>query len=297
MLKQATNQQGKALLYKESLWYETLQRHIDEAEVERPAVPNAWIKTDRTGFFLERVKGQSIWKEWDGLSIEDRAFVLRRVVEERRKIFNLKTFEPTQEQLQADVQTEAYTKLINRYDEIRDVIEAFGPITRVNGWWLKNDPQTTIGLVWQALRKHYTQTPAEYGFIHGDLQLSNSMVNTDDLSVAIIDPRGYFGKTSFYGLEDYDNGKLLYSLSGYDKFNYAKDFGIKICNDEITFKVPRMPLEGLQDLVGELFKPVHHLWLGVCWQGLAQYIKNDPVKSVAAHYHGLMLMEQALEDL
>jgi hypothetical protein len=39
----------------------------------------------------------------------------------------------------------------------------------------------------------------------------------------------------------------------------------------------------------KIFKPVHYYWLAVNWIGLAQYIKNDPVKSVCAYYHGLYL--------
>jgi hypothetical protein len=45
------------------------------------------------------------------------------------------------------------------------------------------------------------------------------------------------------------------------------------------------------------FKAVHYGWLAVCWIGLAQYVRNDPVKSVAAHYHGLAMAEKWLASL
>ena len=48
---------------------------------------------------------------------------------------------------------------------------------------------------------------------------------------------------------------------------------------------------GLGDLV-KVFKREHYLWLAVIWHGLAQYIKNDPVKSLCAHYEGMVLMHQ-----
>lgn len=38
-----------------------------------------------------------------------------------------------------------------------------------------------------------------------------------------MNPRGYFGKTKFYGDKDYDWAKVYYSLAGnYDQFNQKK---------------------------------------------------------------------------
>ena len=40
------------------------------------------------------------------------------------------------------------------------------------------------------------------------------MFDTFDMKTILIDPRGYFGKTKFYGDVDYDWAKLYYSLCG-----------------------------------------------------------------------------------
>jgi hypothetical protein len=111
--------------------------------------------------------------------------------------------------------------------------------------------------------------------------------------VTFIDPRGYFGETELYGLPDYDYAKTLYSLSGYDLFNYSQSFHINnISDSEIEFEIPK-PNADLATL-STLFNPEHYLWLAVIWIGLAQYIKNNPIKSVTAHYHGLYLATKYL---
>jgi hypothetical protein len=202
-----------------------------------------------------------------------------------------------------DIRIEARDKLLTRYDEIDQVVQAFGPVTWVNGQKLKNPfkPRETIVALFERLIKFY-RSVEHHSLIHGDLQMSNSMINPDTLEVTFIDPRGYFGKSDTFGVADYDIAKLLYSLSGYDLFNYSKDFhlmhnGLNIGRGqwEMNFTIPKPNLGGTGLLLRERFSEVHYLWLAVVWIGLAQYIKNDPVKSVAAHFHGLAMAERFLD--
>lgn len=297
VLKQATNNQGRTILEREMNWYKELDRLVTTSKVPRPAVPRTWIATDGSGFFMSRVKGVPIWKAWPDLSPVDRNYVLSQVIKERESIFNLRAKSPGLPTILEDVKTEAHTKLLNRYAEIRGVVSSFGQIESVNGHTLRElDPERTINRLHEAISSYYTnRARTKYGFIHGDLQLSNSMVDLDTLKVTIIDPRGYFGKTELAGLEDYDIGKLLYALSGYDTFNCSREFHIKqIRYGVIEFDIPEPSQVGIENIMDSHFKLIHRLWLAVCWIGLGQYIKNDPVKSVCAHYHGLVLAEQAL---
>ena len=296
VLKQATNEQGKKVLKREIEWYRRLDELLDHPLDARPAVPRTWIAADNSGFFMERVEGVPIWKAWHDLSPVDRRFVITQLIEQREDLFSLDAQEVPIETVIRDVQVEAHTKLLDRYREIKGVIDAFGTIKTVNSWTLREmDPVNTINRLFKALKSYYeSHTPHLYGFIHGDLQMSNSMVNMKTRKVTIIDPRGYFGQSVGLGLEDYDIGKLLYALSGYDSFNTSREFFITRERTALAFDIPEPSHEGIRELMSEHFKPVHQLWLAVCWIGLAQYIKNDPVKSIAAHYHGLVLAEKAL---
>jgi len=196
---------------------------------------------------------------------------------------------------EGDVKAEAYDKLLARYDEIEHVIASFGKIDRVNGQQLtEQDPRKTIEAVYKELVAQYDQS-TQYCLIHGDMQMSNTMINPDTMEVSLIDPRGYFGKSEVYGLADYDIAKMYYSLTGYDLFNYSRDFGIKSLKDGIIeFDIPKPDVTGCEEIMEARFKHAHRLWLAVIWLGLAGYIKNDPVKSVCAHYHGLAMAERVL---
>jgi len=298
VLKQAMNDQGRKILKKEVEWYQHLDSLVESWF--RPAVPRTWIASDGSGFFMSKVQGVPIWKAWHQLSSVDRAHVLSQLIQQRQNLFRLEVQPVQLSTVLADVKQEAYAKLIDRYTEIKAVLDAFGQIRIVNRHQLSElDPIKTINRVHQALAQHYTRNSGalEYGFIHGDLQFSNSMVDLDTMKVTIIDPRGYFGKTSLSGLEDYDIGKLMYALSGYDSFNTSRDFFITREGGALAFGIPAPSHVGIEGIIAEHFKPVHRGWLAVCWIGLAQYVRNDPIKSIAAHYHGLVLAEKWLASL
>jgi Phosphotransferase enzyme family/MobA-like NTP transferase domain len=300
VLKSALNAQGEGLIKREVAWYNEL--NAMRSTVRRPM---HWSNPEKASFVMTKVKGVPVWQQWPKLDAEGRRMVLTRIFDELDKMHEHK--KPVgYDQVQLDIKTEAYDKLIARYDEIKPLIDAFGPVQWVvtNGAQYKLkclDPKVTIKKLFDALIAEY-DTPY-HSLIHGDLQMSNTMIDPATLEVTFIDPRGYFGKTTTYGCADYDIAKLLYSLSGYDLFNYSKDFhlkhnGLGEVGDGsqqwfIEFNIEQPSWDGCQQIIADRFKRVHRLWLAVIWIGLAQYIKNDPVKSVAAHYHGLVMAESA----
>lgn len=293
VLKKALNTQGERLIKREIAWYEELKRV--GAGVKRP---DFWPASDRKSFVMSKVDGVPVFQFWKTLDNENRGLVLERLFEQMDALHSVE-MPPLSELLNdpaADIKAEAYDKLLARYDEIEHVIAAFGPVHKVNGYDLKeSDPRKTIKALFDALIAEYGDD-TKYCLIHGDMQMSNTMINPDTMEVSLIDPRGYFGKSEIYGLADYDMAKMLYSLTGYDLFNYSRDFGIKSLKDGIIeFDIPKPDLTGCEDIMSKRFTRVHDLWLAVIWIGLAGYIKSDPVKCVAAHYHGIAMAERMLK--
>lgn len=290
VLKKALNDQGKTLMAREVEWYLTLDDL--NSEVSRPEV---WLGRDRASFVMSKVEGVPIFKLWQTLDADGRALVLTRIFEQMDKLHSTQEHKVTNDIVQRDVRLEACDKLMKRYDEIKDMIAAFGEVHQVNGYVLKErNPGVMISRLHQRLHNEYAET-TEYSVIHGDLQMSNSMINPDTMEITLIDPRGYFGKTETYGLPDYDIAKLYYSLTGYDQFNYSREFHIRKFKDgEIEFEVPQPMLGGCEEIMKERFQHRHELWLAVIWLGLAGYIKNDPVKSLCAHWHGMTLADKLL---
>ena len=58
----------------------------------------------------------------------------------------------------------------------------------------------------------------EYSLIHGDIHLGN-ILEGETSELYFIDPRGYFGNSKLFGLEEYDYAKLLFGISGYSIFD------------------------------------------------------------------------------
>jgi tRNA A-37 threonylcarbamoyl transferase component Bud32 len=293
VMKSALNKQGETLIAREINWYRKV--HKDGYGV---SIPEIWPADDGKSFIMDKVEGEPIFKVWPALDPQGRGIVLRKIFEQLDRLHDDgDLFAVGTDTVLRDVKIEACDKLLARYREIKDVIKAFGPITHVNGLYIGDlNPEVTIHKLYARLHEHYAGTE-DYSMIHGDLQMSNSMIDTSNLEVSFIDPRGYFGKSELMGLPDYDIAKVYYSLSGYDLFNYSRDFHIKeLADGHLEFEIPKPNLDGCEDVMGERFWHQHRLWLAVIWIGLAGYIKNDPVKSLCAHYHGLAIAEQIFRD-
>ena len=125
----------------------------------------------------------------------------------------------------------------------------------------------------------------EYSIILGDCQFSNIL--SCEENIIFIDPRGYFGDSQIYGPVEYDYAKILYALSGYDKFN-SEYFNISHINDGcLYFKIDNMMDLAETDFFK--FENIHRAFLVIIWLSLAEYNKNNIWKCLASYYHGLYL--------
>lgn len=232
---------------------------------------------------------------------QDRAELIDKMLEQLNYIHAAPVSEdilPDESVRADDIMIEAHSKLITRCNEISGFLSAFGHIHSVNGVVLPEHDsvnelaKSVISKLSAKILKAHRDMGIPYAFIHGDFQMSNTMVDTSNENgdVWVIDPRGYFGTTSLYGPIAYDRAKMLYALSGYDLFNYSEGFYISQLRDgELKFALPSYDSEVVQTAIDTRFSELEHMWLAVIWIGLAQYIKCDPVKCLCAFYHGMTL--------
>ena len=114
--------------------------------------------------------------------------------------------------------------------------------------------------------------------------MSNIMKSTDKMY--LIDPRGYFGNTKLFGPSEYDVGKIMYSLSGFDYFN---------SNDKLTFYIEgcniMLDINNNIDPFLHLFKDSKLLiYMTILhWLGLSDYTRLNIHKCVSAFYYGIYL--------
>ena len=131
--------------------------------------------------------------------------------------------------------------------------------------------------------------------IHGDPNFSNTMYGKN--KVWFIDPRGYFGTTRLYGPETYDFAKVLYAISGYDKFNADSNFGhYDLKNGNLNLSIPSLE-DFMEGDIKELFNEEIYSWLGIIWTNLGGYFKNNPLKAVLAYYYGLYISTLIIDSI
>lgn len=295
VIKKPLTAQGERLMEFESHWYQTVAENYSNVKV-----PRAYKEVGGKGLVLDRVNGVPVFDLINTLSPENRSTVLKNMRDGLSELHEARI--PMSYRLASDdIKKEAFDKLINRYKEIEVVINTFGEnISVVNGIDISTIgnlcdsgiARTAYKRLLDALMAEYKDIEV-YSAIHGDSQMSNTLSDPETLEITFIDPRGYFGNTAVYGIPDYDIAKMLYSITGYESLNNSKSFHLTdLTQTSIDFEIRTIPVR--QDDM-EPFSRIHWLWVCVIWLGLAGYIKNDPIKSLAAHYHGLAMTAQVLD--
>ena len=147
--------------------------------------------------------------------------------------------------------------------------------------------------------------PTRFHFIHGDLQLSNSLIDRNG-RLYLIDPRGCFGGTPLYGDALYDFAKLYYSFcGGYDVFSTGRNR--VVADRDGGFSVsPLLPphvLARRRELFERELRGVEYLGRGmaeidiahaIIWLSAVDYTANDVLSSMYAYLLGTMLLSDAL---
>jgi hypothetical protein len=195
------------------------------------------------------------------------------------------------------VNQEAVVKTNDRFDHVWPIINAIGgSIKQVNSIELPEHLSYKELALWLGSRilRHYSKSSVisagSIAFIHGDCNFSNALIDTTS-NVTLIDPRGYFGDLNCLGPVDYDYAKILYSLSGYDRFNNSPLFNLKkLTQDEVEFIIEKPVSSEIEaEVESAIGSPVRTMWVALIWINLASYFVNNPIKAYAAFFHGLSL--------
>ena len=82
--------------------------------------------------------------------------------------------------------------------------------------------EEAVEYLWTRCKVLLEKEECVFSLIHGDCNFQNILVGPDE-HLVFIDPRGYFGSYgSPYGLPAYDRAKVVFALTGYDRFDRAK---------------------------------------------------------------------------
>lgn len=278
LIKEAVDAQGKILAERESAWYDkAAQNKID-------ILPVIYGKNPLK---MEYIKGKNVY-EYD-LDYEQKKRVLHRLAASLQELHQSEQVPPDS----FSMKEAYYNKTMDRLARLEDLV----PFARekeivVNGKRCRN-----IYYHKRELEKRLEGLSCDtFCFIHGDCTFSNILLRADGTPV-LIDPRGYFGYTEFYGDERYDWAKLYYSIVGnYDRFN-LKDFRLEFMDGEVRLDIASNHWE---DMEQEFFQVTGadeeeiRLLHAVIWLSLTTYAWQDYDSVCGAFYNGLYYLEDVL---
>lgn len=285
--KTAIDEQGRRLAVREVAWYKKMQgKDFDN-------IPTIY---EYEPLCMERIDGKNIY-EYDNIPMEQKRVILEQIIDCLKQVHSLETVAADRNSFY-----DAYLgKTFERLKRVKNLVPfANDEIVIINGRKCRN-----VFYHQEELKKLVmAYCPNEFKLIHGDCTFSNTMLKENPLTgldsiPMLIDPRGYFGTTEFYGDVAYDWVKLYYSLfSNYDQFN-LKRFDLEINDNCVNLKIVSNNWECMENdffelLEGEVTKKQMRLLLAIIWLSLTTYAWEDYDSICGAFYNGLYYLEEVL---
>ena len=278
VIKMGLTGEGKDLIDRELKWYKAVSDYgFDE-------IPKIYSYDPLT---MERIHGDNIFKA--DLNDMQKKETIDRLVASLQTLHGYEKVEKDVFGLQEDY----FNKTLKRIQGIRYAIPFSDcEYININGRKCKNVLFFQDELQ-QKIQEYLYET--EFGPIHGDCTLTNTMIDTNG-KIYFIDARGYFGKRAIYGDVYYDWAKLYYSINGkFDQFN-IKNFTLEIKETEVEFQIAPSEWEHLT--VYFLSKIDHcdlakiKLIHSIIWLSLASHAWEDYDSLCTAFYYGTLLLDE-----
>ena len=282
VLKYPINEQGRKLAEDEIAWYKKV------ATLGYKNIPQIY---GYDPLVMEKIKGQNIF-EYAFLTKGFKRALLSKIVDALK---NLHKLEPCISAQQGDCEENYITKTFARLEKVKDLV----PFAQDEYVYINEKKCHNIFYVKDRIISDMQQMyPQEFYLIHGDCTFHNMMIETDGVRPILIDPRGYFGQTKFYGDVDYDWAKLYYSVVGdYDQFN-RKNFSLEIREKDVDLMIVSNNWKELETDFFELtqsnpkkIKLLH----AIIWLSLTTYAWEDYDAICGAFYKGLLELQEYLD--
>jgi len=279
LIKSSTNRIGKDIIEREIKYY----KYISKFELNFPK-----IFANGEDFFIMEKKYE--YFNVNKLLLNDD--ILKIIFIKLNIIHNCKIKIVDKITYESDIKNEFYDKILSRLNEVTSLINFIKP-EKVNDIFINQ--HNIQDIVYDLYVKINDKLNGKYTYhlIHGDCQFSNTLYNFKNNDICFIDPRGYFGKTLFFGIKEYDYSKVLYALSGYDAFNNEDKYYFTYENNNLNTNINSNDLLKFKHIFEENnidFELCLYM-MAIHWLGLASYNRNNINKCVAAYYQGIFLYD------
>ncbi len=283
VLKYPIDEQGKKLAEDEISWYKKV------SELGYTNIPKIY---GYDPLVMEKIKGDNIFA-YAFLTKGFKRALLTKIVDALKRLHTL--IPPIDANIN-DCESNYIIKTFERLAKVRELV----PFAREEAVFINDKKCTNIFVIKDKIitdiRKMY---PQRFYLTHGDNTFHNMMIETDGVRPILLDPRGYFGKTKFYGDVDYDWAKLYYSLVGdYDQFN-RKNFSLEIHRNSVDLEIVSNNWKDVEDdffvLTGANRQKIKLLH-AIIWLSLTTYAWEDYDAICGAFYKGLFELQRYLDD-
>ena len=239
------------------------------------------------GFIMEKIKGKSVYQKLKELDFNDQTDLVKNIIKNVEDIHKRGEKNIENRLLLIDIDIEFNKKIYERIENVYDIINSFSFLNSVNGIKIVHDHNYIINDLYEKIKNFYIKNNTNYCTIHGDSHFSNIIISDDD-KIIFIDPRGYFGNSIFYGLKEYDIGKLVYSLSGFDEINNNEKHHFNIIGKNIDVNINNN-IDAFIDLFDSYNKEILLYMTILTWLGLTDYTKVNVNKCISCYYYALYL--------
>lgn len=282
VIKRGKNEYGIKIGKFETDWY----KHIKK--LKYPYIPEIYSYSPLT---MQKITGYNIF-ELDCLVTSQKEIILSKVISALEKLHSL---EPPKPIIPSDIRETYFEKTFRRLDTIKNLVPfAQKPFLRINDRYYRN-----VFYMKEEIKDFVEKSmPSCFSLIHGDCTFSNILYDTFNSKAVLIDPRGYFGQTQYYGDEDYDWAKLYYSLYGnYDQFN-RKKFSLKIGSDNVEIVIKSSGWECMKnyflDRIPNAKRQKIEFLHALIWLSLTTYAWDDYDSICGAFYNGILHIGEIL---
>jgi beta-phosphoglucomutase-like phosphatase (HAD superfamily) len=240
------------------------------------------IKYGLNYYEMENINGITAHTYFKSSTFKEQVNLIKELLLFIQTFHSNDTIPVSKNQLLNDIDIEFRLKVNKRLKNVSVIINEFNYIKTVNGIEISHSIKYIKENLYNKVQ-NYFKNKNEYQTIHGDPHMSN-ILKGDKLY--FIDPRGYFGTTKLFGLPEYDIGKIVYSLSGFDYFNSDAKMHFYIDKTNII-----VDINNSIDLFINLFnEPSILIDMTILhWFGLADYNRLNIHKCVSAYFYGIYL--------
>ena len=274
--KVAKNEYGRKKIEKEKQFFE----FVRSISVTFP-IPEQFV-ADEKGYHMK------YYRDWRPLyqileeTPEKLSFFLTRVTTYLENLHRTEERVVGKEQLKNDLLYEMIGKIKDRHQEVEAILEPYSFLRTVNG--IPFESYETLFSFFRESIDSFLQSRDTFAYcpIHGDCQFNNILVSPTN-ELLFIDPRGSFGNSTLYGLEEYDTAKVYFALTGYDIFDSSIIDTLDISGSNLT--LPEIHLD-LSVLYSNSFPAI---LTASIWLGNPHSFQTQPLKAVYSYYYGLSL--------